>query len=163
MYDYDMITSQNASQLSNIMAALGGLFFFVMIIIIAIVVLLIVALCKFYKKAGKNGWEAIVPFYSSWVLVEIAGLNWWWFLLLISGTISSMLLGNDSKISGAVTLVTLFGFFVCNYNISKRLHKDTGFAVLLTIFPVIMYPIIAFNKDYVYDGNVEVSKNGPFN
>ena len=28
---------------------------------------------KIFKKAGKNGWEALIPIYSSWTLFEISG------------------------------------------------------------------------------------------
>lgn len=61
------------------------------IIIIAFLVVLIVGLVKLFKKAGKPGWAAIIPFYNTYVLVEIAGLNWWYFLIAISGTIFSVL------------------------------------------------------------------------
>ena len=32
----------------------------------------------------------------------------------------------------------------------------------MTIFPVIMYPLIGFSNDYQFDNNVSLSKNGPF-
>ena len=38
---------------------------------------------KLFKKAGKGGWESLIPFYNKWVLVEISESNWWWFLLLV--------------------------------------------------------------------------------
>ena len=95
--------------------------------------------------------------------MEIAGLNWWWFLLLIAGSIASLLFGKDaSSLKTIASLVTIFGSFVCNYNLAKKFHKDTGFAVLMTIFPVVLYPIIGFGKSYQYDSSVPVSKNGPF-
>ena len=47
------------------------------IVIIAFLVFYFVCLWKLFKKAGKNGWEAIIPYYNTWVLIEIAGLNWW--------------------------------------------------------------------------------------
>ena len=100
---------------------------------------MVVAEVKMYQKAGRKGWEAIVPFYSSWVLVEIAGLNWWWFLLLIAGSLTVSYSSGDTGVSTNIfTLVALFGSFVVNYNISKKLHKDTGFAVLMTLFPVVL-------------------------
>ena len=51
--------------------------FFIMIIIV-LLVLYFIGLWKLFQKAGKNGWEAIVPFYNTWVLVEISGLAWWY-------------------------------------------------------------------------------------
>ena len=144
-------------------AVLGGFLIIFLLIVIAIVVLMVVAEVKMYKKAGKQGWEAIVPFYSQWVLVEIAGLNWWWFLILLaSGLTISYTSGDGSSFKGIISLAGLFGSFVVNYNLAKKLHKDTGFAVLMTIFPIVVIPMIAFGKSYQFDHSVEVSKNGPF-
>ena len=37
-----------------------------------------------FKKAGKHGWAALVPFYNSYVLMEIAwGNGWLMFLMLL--------------------------------------------------------------------------------
>ena len=161
--DVDAIFGQSGIDWGSILAFLGGFILVVGIILLAILILIIVVACKFYKKAGKEGWEAIIPFYNDWVYVEIAGLNWWWFLLLIASTIVSFVFGDS--ISGLKTiaiLAVIFSFFVCNFNIAKKLHKGTGFAVLLTIFPVIMFPIVAFSKNYQFDHSVPVSKNGIF-
>ena len=82
-------------------AVLGGFLIIFLLIVIAVVVLMVVAEVKMYKKAGKQGWEAIVPFYSQWVLVEIAGLNWWWFLILLaSGLTISYTSGDVSSFKG---------------------------------------------------------------
>lgn len=162
-YNFDGIFGQTNINWEAILATLGGILLVIGIIFLAVLILIIVAACKFYKKAGKEGWEAIIPFYNDWVFVEIAGLNWWWFLLLIATTIVSVVFGNS--IAGLKTIAyvaMIFSFFVCNYNIAKKLHRDTGFAILLTIFPVIMFPIVAFSKNYQFDHSVEVSKNGIF-
>ena len=160
-FDYNLLTNPSNDLMSKLIIILGGFVILFAIIIIALIILLIVAKCKFYKKAGKRGWEAIIPFYSDWVLVEIAELNWWWFFILTASSIASILF--DNSITTLAALATIFGSFVCHYNISKKLHKDIGFAILWTIFPVVIYPIVAFSKNYVYDKNVAVSKNGIFN
>ena len=65
---------------SSIFAILGGFAIFLFFLLLALMVLIIVANWKMYKKAGKNGWECIIPVYGYWVLTEIAGLNWWiWY------------------------------------------------------------------------------------
>ena len=143
-----------------LIASLGGFLIIILIISIAIIVLEIIGKCKLFKKAGKQGWEAIIPFYSTWVLVEIAGLAWWWMLIIIAPTIINIL-----KIKDLTTisyLATIFGSFCCNYNISKKLHQDTSFAVLITLFPFILIPIIGFSEKYKFDNNVQVSELGPF-
>ena len=128
------------------------LFLVITLLVLAIVILEIAGEWKIFKKAGKNGWEAIVPIYNCWILVEIAGLNWWWFLLILLGSV----------VPTIGPLVSLFALFVCNYNIAKKFHKEVGTAILMTLFPYIMYPIMGFGKDYNFDNSVEVSKNGVF-
>lgn len=118
-----------------------------------------VGLWKLFKKAGKNGWEAIVPFYNTWVLVEISGVAWWYALILI---ISSLGIFTDILGVGVLLSIGSFvaNFFVC-YNLSKKFHKDVGFAVLLFFFPFIMIPLIGLSGNYQYDSEAVVSENGP--
>ncbi|MBQ6494754.1 MAG: zinc ribbon domain-containing protein [Bacilli bacterium] len=144
----------------GIIAALGVFAIFLLILIIPVVVIYIIGAVKTYKKAGRQGWEAIVPFYNNWVYVEIANLNTWWVAVVLAYSIAK-LLDMDDLVSLAA-LGSLFGKFVCNYNISKKLHKDTAFAVLMTLFPVVMIPLIGFSDSYTFDNDVELSKNGPF-
>lgn len=51
--------------------------------------------------------------------------------------------------------------FNFNYNLSKKFGKTNGFAVLLTILPIIGVPILAFGSAK-YQDNVKVDKNGIF-
>ena len=147
--------------IAAILIALGSLVFFVLAIGLIALIVYIVGLVKLYKKAGKEGWEAIVPFYSQWVYTEISNLNWWWFLFLIAPTIASII-SKNGRLDSLASLVILFGYFVCNYNIAKKFHKDTGTAILMTIFPFIMIPVMAFSNSYQYDDSIPVSENGVF-
>lgn len=131
----------------------------ILVVVVFIIILEVVGRWNLFKKAGRNGWEAIIPFYSSWVYVEIAELNWWYFLLVIASSFATILEGFES----IGYLVSIVGIFFCNYNISKKLHRDAFFAVLMTLFPFIMLPMIGFSKNYQWDDNVVVSCNGPIN
>lgn len=150
--DYDAIFS----------GLFGGLAVFLMILIlliIALAVVYIVATWKMFKKAGKGGWESIVPFYSSWVLVEIAGLNWWWFLLFILGIILKV------EFDNFYLSFNIFGFlanFICYYNIARKFGKDKTTAVFAGIFSFIFVLIFGLSKNEVYDASIPVSKNGIF-
>ena len=158
MVDYSF---GNYSKLATILGGVGIFFFlFFVVLMIAIVVVEVIASWKFFQKCGKNGWEAIIPIYNSWIKVELAGLNWWWFLFLIFSFLVSVS-GNDSY-KVFVGIIPLFGNFVCNYNLSKKFHQDTGFAILMTLFPWVMIPIMAFSEKYQYDHSIIVSKNGIF-
>lgn len=149
--NYDSVFSGLLGTISTIAVIIG-------IMVLVWVVVTIVALWKVYKKAGKNGWECIVPFYSYYVLVEIAGLNWWWFLLAISDNLISIL--NLDDLSTVATLVGLFARFNIYYNIAKKFNKNNGTAVCAGIFSGIFILIFGFSKDAVYDMNITVSKNG---
>ena len=141
----------------------GGLLIFVGIIFLialAALIVIIIGEVKLFQKAGKPGWAAIVPFYSTYVLVEIAGLNWWYFLIAISGTIVS-LLGIDGL--GAITMIAAraANFFIF-YNLGKKFKKDpTTYGVLGIFFPGILAAVLGFSKEAKYDSSVVVSPNGP--
>ena len=142
---------------------LGGSIIIILILfvfLIAFSVLYTVSLWKLFKKAGKNGWESLVPIYNTYVLIEISGLNWWYFLLAISGTIVSLLgLENLTLITSILSLVVNFFIF---YNLAKRMHKDpVGIAIAGIFVPGIIVPILGLSKNITYDSSVAVSPNGP--
>ena len=142
---------------------LGGFAAFGLILILLVLGILvtgIIANWKMFKKAGKGGWECIVPFYGYWVLTEIAGLEWWWFLLAISNSILSVFeIDGLSEISN---LASLFASFNIYYNIARKFNKEKGISVLAGIFSLIFIYIFGFSKNEVYDINIPVSKNGVF-
>lgn len=162
MYNVEGLVNSTPEMFGSILALGFGFVLLCLLIAIPIIVLYIIGLWKLFKKAGKKGWEALIPFYNTYVLIEIAGLNWWYFLIAISGTICSML-----GISGLDTLCMLLGiavnFFVF-YNLAKKFKKDP---IPWGIGGALVSPIIAmifgFSSDFVYDSSVEVSKNGPIN
>lgn len=129
-------------------------------ILIGLLVIYFIGTWKFFKKAGKNGWECLIPFYSQWIMVEIASLNWWWFLLLIANSVVTIL-----DLEG-LTLIASVANIIANipimYNYSKKLHKGTSFVVLGTIFPWIALTIAGFSSNYNWDNSISVSPNGPF-
>ena len=141
----------------------GGLLVLVVlfsIIAIAAIVVVLIGTVKLFQKAGKPGWAAIVPFYNTYVLVEIAGLNWWYFLIAISGSICSILgikgLGTITWLASAAV-----NFFVF-YNLGKKFKKDpVTYGILGALFSGIIAAVLGFSKDAKYDSSVEVSPNGP--
>lgn len=148
-YDYDAAAG-----------VLGGfiiIFLIIGLIALAVGIIQTIAFWKIFKKAGKGGWEAIIPFYGNWVLMEIAGLNWWWFLLLFAPLLFSVF-----GLAWIGYLANIFALFNCYYNLAKKFNKGTGFAVCLTIFTPICAPILGFSKNNVYDAGVVVSNNGLF-
>ena len=148
-----------------------GLIIFILIfaiIIIILSVLELIGMWKIFKKAGKKGWEAIIPYYNIWVLNEISGCVWWFFLLAIASSLISfdlsLNLSETSKVTynplefiGSIT--NLFAMYMINYNISKKFGKSHGYAIGLTLLPYIFYPILGFGKNN-FDNNIKVSPYG---
>lgn len=146
------------NQASGIITVAWAIAIIGLIIGLILVIIELIGLWKIFKKAGRKGWEAIIPVYNNWVLiVEVAKLNWWWFLIML---IPSLAITNSDSYKIIFSLFPLFVTLLANYNIAKKFHKDTGFAILMTLFPVILYPMIGFSKKYVYDESVSVGKNG---
>ncbi|MBR3162200.1 MAG: zinc ribbon domain-containing protein [Bacilli bacterium] len=158
-----MNNSFNFNEYTGLLGLGLGILVFLLIIFFTILIFYIVGKWKLYEKAGREGWKSIIPFYNDWIYVEMAGLNSWYFLLLIANTISITFNLDDNITIGNGTfgLITLVGMFFCNYNISKKLHRDTLFAVLMTLFPFILIPIIGFSDKYIWDDSISVSANGP--
>jgi len=136
------------------------LFLFILFFSVGLIVILIIASWKLFKKAGKKGWEALVPFYNNYVLVEISGLNWWWFLLIISPNIISY---TNDDLYGIASLASMFATFNCFYNIARKFKKDTGISVCAGIFSFIFMLFFAFSSKEQYYSDVKVSNNGVFN
>ena len=49
----------------------------------AILVVIVVSMWKLFKKAGKEGWAALIPIYNTVVLLQIIGRPVWWILLML--------------------------------------------------------------------------------
>ena len=77
-----------------------------MLIGLILAVIQLIGKWKIFKKAGRKGWEAIIPLYSTWILMtEVAKLNWWWFLILFAPSLITINLG---KFGIILTLLELF-------------------------------------------------------
>lgn len=120
------------------MSALAGVIIPILLITLAVGILMIVAMWKLFKKAGRPGWPAIVPFYNNWILFEIGGLE------------------------GALSLVSLvFPPFIYYgwYKVCKAFGKSTGFFVALIFFPFVCIPILGFG-DSVYQKSNNANQGG---
>ncbi len=54
------------------------------IILIFFIVLNLIGYWKLFEKAGRPGWESLIPFYNAYIITRITGRpGWWVFLLLI--------------------------------------------------------------------------------
>ena len=71
-YSYDYPSYSGSS--GGILAALAGVGLAVWIVGMAISVLMIISMWMIFKKNGKAGWIAIIPFYNMWTFFEICDI-----------------------------------------------------------------------------------------
>ena len=154
------LLSNNSKLLENLTGGLLVLYLILLLISIAALIIFIIGLAKLFEKAGKPGWVAIIPFYNTYVLIEIAGLNWWYFLIAISRTIFSIL-GIKGLASITWIAAAAVHFFIF-YNLGKKFKKDPiTYGILGAIFAGIIGAILGFSIEEKYDSSVVVSPNGP--
>lgn len=95
------------------------------IFLLVLIALLIVSAWVVFKKAGKPGWAAIVPFYNGWVYCRLGGMPGWIYL---------------------IPFVNVIALIVADFEIAKRFGKTDGFGFLLIFLPFVALPILAFGK-----------------
>jgi hypothetical protein len=105
---------------------------------LAVIVLMLVSMWKIYVKAGREGWEAIIPYYNYYVMiVNICGMPPIYFWLLL--------------VPCANVVVALILIFMIPIKLAEKFGKETGFAIGLIFLAPIFYPMLAFG-DAEYEG-----------
>jgi hypothetical protein len=128
MTDYYDISTIDSNMLDGLFAFFAGLWLFLLIIgIFAIVVN-----WKIYKKAGKEGWEILIPIYNIWVLYEIVGLKGWYSLLIFIPLIGP--------------IIAMVFTVIAYVKLAKCFGKNPMFAVGLIFLSPIFLAILAFGK-----------------
>jgi hypothetical protein len=94
----------------------------------AIIIVVLGGIWKVFEKAGRPGWEALIPIYNTYRLIKIAGKPGWWLLLAFIPILNFV--------------ITVW---VLNM-ISKSFGKDEGFTIGLVLFGAIFFPILGFGS-----------------
>lgn len=105
---------------------------FAMIFSIGTIVFMLICRYKIFQKAGYEGWEAIVPFYSGYIMSEITMGNGWWFLLTF------------------VPCVGVVIAYIMIYRLGMAFQKEVGFNIGLILVPIVFMAILAFEKKNTY-------------
>jgi hypothetical protein len=93
-----------------------------------IAILMLISSWRVYEKAGRQGWEGIIPVYNYFVLTQITGKPGWWILLMYL-----------FPPAGIVLLIIL------HIELAKGFGKSTGFGIGLSFLGIIFYPMLAFS------------------
>lgn len=122
--------------LAGIMAAMG-------ISWVVIAIIIFVSLWKIFQKAGRPGWEGIIPLYNYYILlVEIVGRPAWW----VAFPIAAVVLGWVPVIGWLISIAFLVVHVIVSNDLSKSFGKGVGFTIGLVILGFIFFPILAFGK-----------------
>ena len=131
--NYDYYTG--SYNYDGLFGALAGMLAFIAILSLAVAIFGIIVMWKIFKKAGKEGWIAIIPLYNVYTLFEITWGNGWYCLLLLASIIPAI----GWIASAVVTIITMI-------KLAKAFGKDTGFTVGLVLLSLIFLAILAFDK-----------------
>lgn len=126
MYTYSTYPTATYSSTASAGIFAGFFGFFMFLVLIAWIVLVIVAEWKIFKKAGKEGWKALIPIYNAYTLLQILNMEpMLCFLTFVPG--ANFLLG-----------------IVMSVKLAKSFGKGAGFAVGLILLEPIFEMILAF-------------------
>lgn len=108
----------------------------IILMYLAVLVLMVASTWILFRKASKPGWAAIVPFYNTIVILEIAGRPVWWFFLMF------------------IPVVNVVIAIMMMLDLAKSFGQSTGMGLLLVFLPFIGMPMLAFSKNITYVGPV---------
>jgi len=110
--------------LGIILSIFGALImFFLVIIIFSLVYNYII-----YKKAGRKGWEALIPIYNTIVKFEFLNIPIWMIVFLF------------------IPAANIALSIIVGINMAKKFEKDSLFTIGLVLLPFVFYPILAFGN-----------------
>lgn len=138
-----------AEDLEYLFIGIFGFMVVLMILTIITVIVKTISLWPIFEKSKEEGWKALIPFYNTYTLCKIVGVNPYWILIVIIGSLLSSV-----PIVGLVASAASIYFTVLqNVSLAKSYGKDTGFAIGLIVVPYIFYPILGFGKSEYIGAN----------
>lgn len=97
----------------------------------------LVAMWIIFTKAGKKGWEAIIPFYNTYCLFDIIYGDGWKFLMLL------------------IPFYNIYLLIKMNIDLAHKFNQSTGFGWGLVFVHTIFIFILAFGSSAYMDGSYE--------
>lgn len=112
-----------------------------LIIYLGILFLIFASFWKVCEKAGRPGWNGIVPIYNYFVFAEIGKNPAWWGAMLFV------------PIANIVFAIKIF------HGVSVAFGKSEGFTVGMILLPYVFFPILAFGEAKYQYNSENASKN----
>ena len=81
-----------------------------------------------FTKAGMPGWPALIPIYSTFVLLKVVGRPGWWLLLFL------------------IPFLALVIYIILMNDLSKSFGHGVGFTLGLVFLSLIFFYVLAFGS-----------------
>jgi signal peptidase I len=107
----------------------------IIIAFLLLVVLPFIGLYKLFEKAGRPGWEGIIPVYNIYIMIKLSGRPLWWLALMLVPGINMLV------------FIGLMVDFLKSYGKFALIDHIAGVAL-----PFIFLPKWGFDKDTKYVG-----------
>ena len=129
----DVLSSSNVStSAASILGAVIVAYLFILVIALIFALLKYIGAWKTFKKAGVDGWEALIPVHNLIVEFQLAGLKTYWYFLLL------------------VPIANIIILCWKDIELAKAYGKSAGFGIGLFLLGPIFYLILGLGKaEYV--------------
>ncbi len=121
-----MIESGWSEELAMLVVGISAFVSTYAVIIILVNLLMIISMWIIFKKAGKPGWAAIVPFYNIYVFFQVAWWNGWNVLWILLAPVLFVLM------------------IIAQFDMAKKFGKNAWRGLGLWLLGIVFYPILAF-------------------
>jgi len=108
--------------------SLSSIMLYIFVPILALMVLMLISMWKIFVKAGREGWESLVPILSLVRIIQIAKMPMWSLIICFIPYVNA-----------------IFGFWFV-YALAKSFNKSVGYSLGLLFLPFIFYPHLAFSN-----------------
>ena len=143
------MTSADAEFLEGLLAIIGGALIIVLCVTMVMLVINIVSCWKIYEKAGENGWAAIIPFYSNYVLAKITWGNGWIFVLPFALSFITYVF-EVAWLAAIGTLISLAFTVITNWKLARAFGHGVPFTIGLVFLSIVFLPILAFGDSQYF-------------
>ncbi len=100
----------------------------IVLYVVAIYAILVIPYWVIFTKAGQPGWPALIPIYSTYILLKVVGRPGWWLILFI------------------IPLVNFVILIIVMNDLSKSFGHGVGFTLGLIFLSIIFLFILAFGS-----------------
>lgn len=150
------------------LSAFGLVFLFMFGLCLIIFAFIAIAKAMMFVKAQRKSWAVIIPFYSDYVIFDMATGKG--FLGIIYACISYLSLFlpicqlicncDTGWLKLLITCISLILIVFMKFKLAKKFGHGIGFCLGLLLLPIIFYPILGFGKsEYKSENEIKNKKD----